>query len=113
VQLQVVRTDQRIETAVVQVTVDNALPEVKITFPQEGQQLDYTSNRQVIFQAQASDNLSLATVEFSVDGKTIGSVESAPFTLVWTAIKGEHRLQVVAQDRAGNESKAEIRFTIQ
>jgi membrane carboxypeptidase/penicillin-binding protein PbpC len=112
-QLQAVRTDQRVDTSVVQVTVDNAPPEVSVTFPQEGDQLDYSTNRQITFQAQAADNLSLAVVEFYVDDVRIGTFEQAPFGLSWNATRGKHELRVVARDRAGNESEAVIRFTLE
>jgi len=111
-QLQAVRTDQRVDTAVIQVTVDNTPPEVSVTFPQEGDELDYTSNRQVTFQAQASDNLSLAVVEFYIDNVRIGTFEQAPFGLAWNTTRGEHVLRVMSRDRAGNESEAEIQFTV-
>ncbi len=51
VQLQVVRTDQRVDTAVTQVTVDNTAPDVSITYPQDGDVLEYADNRQITFQA--------------------------------------------------------------
>jgi hypothetical protein len=111
-QLQAVRADQRVDTAVIQVTVDNTPPEVSLSYPQEGDELDYTSNRQVTFQAQASDNLSLAIVEFYVDRKIVGSVENVPFAWTWNASRGEHELRVVARDRAGNESETEIEFKV-
>jgi membrane peptidoglycan carboxypeptidase len=112
VQLQTVRTDQLVDTAVVQVTVDNTPPEVSITYPQDEDELEYADNREITFQAQASDNLSLAVVEFYVDGKLVGSAESAPFALTWTARRGEHALMVLARDRAGNESEEEIQFKV-
>jgi membrane carboxypeptidase/penicillin-binding protein PbpC len=112
VQLQVVRTDQHVDTAVIQVTVDNTSPTVSISYPQEGDTLDYATNRQVALQAQAADNLSLATVEFYVDGVMIGSVENSPYSLTWNAMRGDHRLQVIARDRAGNESKETVAFTV-
>ncbi len=112
VQLQVVRTDQRVDTAVIQVTVDNTVPEVSITYPQDGDTLEYASNRQVTFQVQASDNLSLSVVEFYVNGVLIGSVESAPFALTWSTSRGEHHLRVLARDRAGNESEEVVTFTM-
>lgn len=111
-QLQVVRADQRVDTAVIQVTVDNTPPEASINFPKDLDELDHTSNRQVIFQAQASDNLSLSVVEFYVDDKLVGSVENAPFVFTWNAIKGEHELRVIARDRAGNESEEAVKFSI-
>ncbi len=113
VQLQVVRTDQQVDTAVTQVTVDNTPPEVSITYPQDGDVLKYVDNRQITFQAQSADNLSLATVEFYVDGILAGSVENSPYSLTWNATRGEHRLQVIARDRAGNESKETVAFTVE
>jgi membrane peptidoglycan carboxypeptidase len=113
VQLQAVRTDRRVDTAVIQVTVDNTSPEVSITYPQDGDELEYASNRQITFQVGASDNLSLAVVEFFVDGVLIGSAEDPPFVLTWNARRGEHRLQVLAHDRAGNEREEEIQFVIE
>jgi membrane peptidoglycan carboxypeptidase len=112
VQLQAVRSDQRVDTAVVQVTIDNIPPELSITYPQDGDELEYASNRQVTFQAQTSDNLSLSVVEFYIDGKKIGSIEKPPFALTWNASRGAYKLRVVARDRAGNESAAEITFAL-
>jgi hypothetical protein len=112
VQLQTVRTDQLVDTAVIQVTVDNTAPEVSITYPQDGDVLEYAPNSQIAFQATAGDNLSLAIVEFYVDGKVIGSVETTTFSYPWTLTRGEHELRVVAKDRAGNESEEEIQFVV-
>ena len=113
VQLQAVRNDQRVDTAVIQVTVDNIAPDVNITYPQDGDVLEYTPDRQITFQATATDSLSLAIVDFYVDGERIGSVEQAPYSFTWSARRGEHALRVVAKDRAGNESEAEIGFRVE
>jgi len=112
VQLQAVRTDQRVETAVVQVTVDNTPPDVSITYPQDGDVLKYADNRQITFQVQAGDNLSLSVVEYYIGKALVGSSEQAPYSFTWSAARGEHTLRVVARDRAGNESEAEIHFTL-
>jgi membrane carboxypeptidase/penicillin-binding protein PbpC len=113
VQLQVVRSDQLVETAVTQVTVDNTAPEVSITYPRDGDVLDFAGNRQITFQAAAADNLSLSVVEFYVDGERIGTVEEAPYSFTWSAIRGEHELRVLARDRAGNRSGEEIQLVIE
>ncbi len=113
VQLQAVRTDQLVDTAVIQVTVDNTAPEVSITYPQDGDELEYFSNRQVTLQAGAEDNLSLLVVEFYVDGELVGSLQETPFALTWNVRRGEHRLVVLARDRAGNESEGEIQFVVE
>ena len=113
VQLQVVRTDQRVDTAVIQVTVDNTPPEVSLSYPQDGQELAYDTNRQLTFQAQAVDNLALTGVELSLDDELLGSLDQAPFAWTWTATRGAHTLRVVARDRAGNQSEATLKFTIE
>jgi membrane carboxypeptidase/penicillin-binding protein PbpC len=113
VQLQVVRTDQLVDTAVIQVTVDNTPPEVDITYPQQGQVLAYSANRQIAFQAQAGDNLALTGVEFYVDEELAGSLEQAPFNLTWTATTGSHTLRVIARDRAGNQSEETVEFSLE
>jgi hypothetical protein len=113
VQLQVIRTDQRVDTAVIQVTVDNTAPEVNITYPQDGQELAYSTNRQITFQAQAGDNLALTAVEFYVDEKSIGSLESPPFALTWPTSRGDHSLRIIAQDRAGNQSEESVDFSLE
>lgn len=112
IQLQVVRTDQRLDTAVIQVTVDNTPPQVTLLYPQDGLELDYAGNRQVAFQAQASDNISLSTVEFYVDGELIAALEEAPFGLAWNARRGSHTLRVLARDRAGNEAEQTAQFQV-
>jgi len=112
VQLQAVRNDQRVDTAAIQVTVDNTPPEVTLTYPQPGQELDTAPNKQVIFQAQAEDNLALAGVEFIVDGTTIGSQEQGPFAQAWTTSRGDHTVRIIARDRAGNQNEDTLDFSI-
>lgn len=112
VQLQVVRANQLIDTAVIQVTVDNTPPQVSVSYPQEGLELDFTNNRQITFQVQAGDNFSLVAVEFFIDDKTIGSLDQAPFGLSWNTVRGKHELRVVVRDRAGNESEETVRFSV-
>lgn len=112
VQLQVLHADQRVETAVVQVTVDNQPPKVRIIYPADGAELAYNEHRQVTFQVEASDNLSLAKVEFYLDDKLLGAPEQAPYLLTWLSETGGHTLKVVASDRAGNVVEEQVEFTI-
>ena len=113
VQLQAVRTDHLVDTAVIQVTLDNTPPDVNINYPGDGDTFEYAPNRQITFQATAADNLSLSIVEFYVDEKLVGSLDQAPFALTWNTRRGAHRLIVLARDRAGNESEAEIEFRVE
>ncbi len=112
VQLQVMRTDQRVESAVVQVTVDNEAPRLSIIHPEDGAELAYAEYRQVTFRVEAGDNLSLARVEFYLDGSLLGAPEQAPYLLTWLSEAGTHTLRVVAADRAGNEVEKQVEFVV-
>jgi membrane carboxypeptidase/penicillin-binding protein PbpC len=112
VQLLVVHSDQSITTAVTQVSVDNTPPQLSLLYPEEGATLDYSRNRQIAFQVQASDNLGLAKVSFYVDDELVGESDQAPYVLSWESFPGQHRLRVVATDSAGNQTQQEATFTV-
>jgi len=109
--LMVVRSDQRVDQAVVQVTLDNTPPQVAITYPQAGQTINVTQEPQVALQAQASDAF-LTKVDFYIDDIQVGESGVAPFGVVWTAKTGGHILKVVATDQAGNTTETEVNFTV-
>lgn len=111
IQLLVVRQDQRIDTAVIQVTVDNQSPTVQVLYPTSGQEIE-ASNTSLVLRASASDDLALARVDFFIDGKQAGSVAQAPYSLAWQPIPGEHTLVVKATDQAGNTSQASAEFSV-
>ncbi len=86
----------------VTVTVDNTPPTVAITAPANGAYLAGT----VSVSANASDNVSVASVQFQLDGANLGApVTTAPYTISWnttTATGGGHSLTAIATDAAGN-----------
>jgi hypothetical protein len=109
VQLLVVRSDQRVDSDVIQVTIDNQAPEATILYPANGQEL---ADRQITFQANATDNLNLKDVSLFVDNRLISSLTQAPYAAVWQATAGQHTLRLEATDLAGNTTKTEIEFTV-
>jgi hypothetical protein len=113
-QLLVVGEDQQVETTTIQVTVDNEPPEVSIRFPAPGQRYNNPPGASgLTLQADASDDLELARVEFFIDGELVAARESPPFAVPWEGTLGAHRLRVRATDRAGNTSLAEITFFVE
>jgi membrane peptidoglycan carboxypeptidase len=110
--LLVVRQDQRVESVVLQVTVDNEPPSVTILQPGAGQQFPYTAGKVLVFQAEASDGLTLARLDYYLDGKLINTLSQPPFTIPWTAQLGAHTLWVVATDLAGNTAEQSLTFTV-
>ena len=109
--LMVVSRDQRVEQAVVQVTLDNTPPQVAISYPQAGQEIIFSQEPKVALQAQVNDPF-LAKVEFYIDEVLMGTSDVSPFGFIWNAKTGSHRLRVVATDQAGNTAEATINFLV-
>lgn len=105
VRLLVVRSNQRVDTSLLQVTVDNTPPQVRIPYPLDGQV--FTAQSTITLQAAVSDNVGLDRVEWQLDGRSIGEAALPPYALVWDARRGEHRLEVIATDLAGNQTTSE------
>ena len=86
----------------VTVTVDNQAPTVSITAPPTGSLVRADTSVTAI----ASDNGTVAGVQFKLDGNNLGAeVTTAPYTMAWntaTATNGSHVLTAVARDAAGN-----------
>jgi membrane peptidoglycan carboxypeptidase len=113
IQLLVVRKDQRVARFVTQITVDNQSPQVLVVNPNEGQVISRAKSDSILFQVEASDDLELAQVSFSVDGILIASLSQAPFALPWqTPPAGKHELLVEAVDLAGNKSQSILSFEV-
>jgi chitodextrinase len=94
--------------ATVSVTVSNdkTPPTVALTAPANGATVSGT----VTVSANASDNVAVASVQFTLDGNNLGSaVATAPYTLSWnstTATNGTHTLGAIAVDTSGNQASA-------
>jgi membrane peptidoglycan carboxypeptidase len=113
-QLIAVHQDGQLETASVQVSVDNTLPEVRIVSPTAGQP-EARLGTQVVLQVDASDNLGLAKVELLLDGSPLMEFTQPPYSIRWTPESaGRVELAARATDLAGNLAEApplEIRVT--
>jgi Big-like domain-containing protein len=80
---------------------DQTPPTVAITNPANAS----TVSGNVDFNASASDNVAVSRVDFLVDGKTVASDASAPYTDKWDSASvsnGQHSLQARAVDSSGN-----------
>ncbi len=100
--LTVFRGDGTFVEASSQVTVDTTPPEARILFPLQDQTI-FTDEDFVIVQAQVTDNLSVAKVEFYADGAQVPFAVNtvSPFTEKWPIPgPGCHSFRVVAWDAA-------------
>jgi peptidoglycan/xylan/chitin deacetylase (PgdA/CDA1 family) len=100
------------------IQVDSQAPATKITAPANGATVTGT----VAILAEATDNVSIASVRFFLDGVSLGSKTSPTVTggstYKWNwetaaVSKGAHTLTVVATDQAGNQTtSAPISVTV-
>jgi membrane carboxypeptidase/penicillin-binding protein len=111
--LQVIRADQRVETAVIQVTVDNQAPEIKLLNPTDGQGFSGAQESLIILRASGSDDLALAQVDFYLEDTLLATLTEAPFAIPWETRPGKFTLRVIATDQAGNTAETAATFTVQ
>ena len=83
---------------------DTTPPAVSLSSPPSGFVLAGTW----LVQANASDNVAVVGVQFTVDGANLGAEDTtAPYSVSWnttTASNGSHTLTAVARDGAGNRT---------
>ena len=114
IRLTVLRTQNRLESHVVQVAVDNTAPTAQIRYPSNGAVMPYTAGKEVVLLAEVSDTVGVDHIEWVVDGKPAGQSSGGINYLLWAAAPGRHVLRVTAYDLAGNESQPqEVEFTVQ
>jgi hypothetical protein len=88
---------------------DTTPPTVSITKPLD--QARITTNGPVTISATASDDVQVASVKFSLDGRTIATDTTAPYATSYKFNKvtaGQHVLTATATDSAGNTATASI-----
>jgi membrane peptidoglycan carboxypeptidase len=113
IQLMVVRQDQRIETSIVQVTIDNNSPEIELVYPSQGQTITMTQNGIITLQIKAVDDLGIKQVVAVMDGKVISTLTQPPYAIPWQSVPGNHIFVVKAIDLAGNTTEESIQFIVQ
>jgi hypothetical protein len=88
---------------------DSQAPTVSLSAPASGATVSGTAT----LSADASDNVGVVGVQFSVDGVALGTEDtSAPYSSTWdtlTAGNGTHSLTATARDAAGNTSTSTAR----
>ncbi len=81
---------------------DSTPPAVSMTAPANGATVTGTAT----VSATASDNVSVAGVQFRLDGANLGAEDTAsPYSITWTTTtttNGSHALTAIARDAAGN-----------
>ena len=83
--------------------VDNTPPTAEISGITDGALIEALPTELGV---RAEDAWGVAEVEYFVDGKSVGLVRRAPFSLTWTPQSGAHLVTAQVKDRAGNAAFA-------
>jgi hypothetical protein len=113
IQMIVLRSNRKVDTTTIQVTVDNLSPEVSIPYPENGQSFQYKFGQYITFQAEASDNIGLKSVVFYIGDQELIRQSQPPYAVPWRASPGEYILRVEAIDFAGNTTETRITFRVE
>lgn len=106
IRLQVIRSDQQIETYTIQVSIDNTPPTASIIFPQMDDIILAGTNNIITLQAQCEDETGIQRVEWWLDEKLLGISKDSPYSYPTAVSKGKHIIQITAYDLAGNQSSS-------
>lgn len=112
--LEVTREDNSLETDAIQVTIDNVAPTITLDSVEPGKIYRWPTDSAVQLQANVSDNIQTARVEFYHDGQLLGADESWPFQLTnWRITSpGVEQFSATVYDAVGNSASAELEVTI-
>lgn len=102
-----------VESATIQVTVDNQKPRLNIQYPGEDDIFSFSQEEELSILVDATDELELAVVEIFIDDDLVASLNHPPYAYPWSMVLGEHILRVRAVDKAGNASDAKIIFFVE
>jgi len=86
-------------------------PVITLTSPSSGA----TVSGSVVVTATASDNVAVTNVQFFVDGTSVGSSASAPYSATWNTASlpnGSHQVTATASDAAGNTASQSATVTV-
>ena len=111
-QLIVLRNNQRIDTATIQLTLDNQPPEITIPYPTENETINYKPGGRITFRADVNDNTGISRVDFYIGTRLIDSISFPPYVTNWNLSPGEFRLRVRVNDLAGNTSEESVKFDV-
>ena len=107
-QLLVAARDGSLRSQSLQVTVDNEPPRVAFGSPRAGEKVKFRRGGYLIVRAEVEDDLRLASVSLSVDGKPFGTLVAPPYIFAVPMHRGQIRLRLTATDAAGNRADAEM-----
>ncbi|MCD4751715.1 MAG: transglycosylase domain-containing protein [Anaerolineaceae bacterium] len=113
-QLIVQRNSREIETATIQITIDNTPPTTAYLSPLPDAEYQLNREGQLNFQVRPEDNIGISQVQWWVDDQLLGQRTQAPYSVFIDLEAGEYVLIVQTFDLAGNITRSEdIHFSVE
>jgi hypothetical protein len=111
--LTVVRDDNKVDTATVQVTIDNTPPAIQLNAGVPGQVFTFPADQAVTLEAVVQDDYAIERVEFYHNGQLLGIDRDFPFGFSWDITQtGTELFAAVAFDAVGNQANSSVEVTI-
>lgn len=90
-------------------TAQNKKPTVRITAPEPGERFQAPATLTITAEATDPENHAIQQVTFYANGREIGAVTTAPYTLEWKEVGiGHYRIQAVATDEFGARGQSPL-----
>jgi membrane peptidoglycan carboxypeptidase len=102
------RAGQLVETAILQVTIDNTPPEVTLVSAETLSEISANSRGEYLFQVRVEDNIGIAVVRWYIDEILVEERGQAPFNAYLSLRPGQYSLQAEVVDWAGNSTLTEV-----
>ena len=99
------------DTDIISVTVDNTVPSVSITNPDDSAEV----SGDVLITASASDSSGIDCVKFFIDTSHKSTDDNSPYEYLWNSESvndGTHTIKAKAYDNAGNDNSHTITITV-
>ncbi len=107
--LKVVYPDNSVDSAFVQVSVDNQAPAINLLAGAPGQSFRWPDDRAIPLAADVSDNLAIDRVEFFHNGVLLGVDTEWPYGFEFAVNRtGTERFSAIAYDAVGNSARSEV-----
>ncbi len=111
--LVVVGENQKLTTAIIQVSVDNTPPLARILYPVDGASIAITDQQTIFFQVDIEENVKVDKIRWMIDEVQIAETGAENFSLSWKPEAGEHTLSISVIDIAGNSTTTiPVSFTV-
>jgi membrane peptidoglycan carboxypeptidase len=102
------REGQLVETAILQLIIDNTSPEVTLVSAETLREIKANTRGEYLFQVRVEDNIGIAAVWWYIDGELVEERRQAPYSAYLSLRPGRYSLQAEAGDWAGNSTLTEV-----